>query len=145
MSTRYWIGVVSREHVLRGVAGGFAQVGHGKDAPLRRMAPGDWLFYYSPKTSLDGGEPLQAFTAAGRIAEGDVYQAEMAPGFTPWRRDVVYAPDAREAPIAPLRERLSFVAGNANWGMVFRRGHLEIPEADALLIAEAMGIALERP
>jgi len=26
----YWIGVVSRSHVLRGVAGGFAQMNHGK-------------------------------------------------------------------------------------------------------------------
>lgn len=41
MSTRYWIGVVSKNHVLRGVEGGFAQVGHGKGAPLRRMAPGE--------------------------------------------------------------------------------------------------------
>jgi hypothetical protein len=26
---RYWIGVVSRQHVLRGVAGGFAPIGPG--------------------------------------------------------------------------------------------------------------------
>jgi hypothetical protein len=37
-SPRHWIGVVSRQHVLRGVAGGFAQLGHGTAAPLRRMA-----------------------------------------------------------------------------------------------------------
>ena len=142
MPTRYWIGVVSREHVLRGVAGGFAQVGHGKGAPLRRMAPGDWLFYYSPKTSLDGGEALQAFTAAGRVAEGDVYQGEMTSDVHPLRRDVVFEPAAREAPIAPLKAQLSITAGNPRWGMAFRRGHLEVPEADARLIAEAMGFAL---
>ena len=28
----YWIAVASREHVRRGVAGGFAQVCHGKPA-----------------------------------------------------------------------------------------------------------------
>ena len=28
--TRYWIGVASRDHVARGVAGGFCQLGHGK-------------------------------------------------------------------------------------------------------------------
>ena len=49
MAVRYWIGVVSRDHVMTGVAGGFAQVGHGKSAPLRRMSAGDWLIYYSPK------------------------------------------------------------------------------------------------
>lgn len=143
MPTRYWIGVVSRDHVLRGVEGGFAQVGHGHGTPLRRMAPGDWLFYYSPKTSLDGGEKLQAFTAAGRVADGDVYQVEMTPDFKPWRRDVTFETAAQEAPIGPLKEQLSIVAGNANWGMAFRRGHLEIPESDARVIADGMGIELE--
>lgn len=145
MATRYWIGVVSRDHVLRGVAGGFAQVGHGKGAPLHRMAPGDWLFSYSPRTSLDDGEPLQAFTAAGRVADGDVYQVEVTTDFRPWRRDVAFERGAREAPIAALKERLSITAGNRSWGMVFRRGHLEITGADARVIAGAMGIDLASP
>ena len=38
---RAWIAIASAEHVRRGVAGGFAQVCHGKAAPLRRLAPGD--------------------------------------------------------------------------------------------------------
>jgi hypothetical protein len=46
--TRYWIGVVSESHVKLGVEGGFAQLCHGKSAPLRRMREGDWLIYYSP-------------------------------------------------------------------------------------------------
>ncbi|WP_275249374.1 hypothetical protein [Vandammella animalimorsus] len=32
---KYWLGVVSREHVQRGVAGDFCQLCHGKAAPLR--------------------------------------------------------------------------------------------------------------
>ena len=35
-SPRAWVGVVSRAHVLRGVEGGFAQLCHGKHAPLSR-------------------------------------------------------------------------------------------------------------
>ena len=35
--TKFWIGVVSKEHVLRGVEGGFCQVCHGKKRPLNRM------------------------------------------------------------------------------------------------------------
>jgi len=34
---RYWIGVAAREHVRVGVAGGFAQLGHGKAAALRSV------------------------------------------------------------------------------------------------------------
>ena len=38
---RYWLGVVSREHVLRGVEVGIVQVNHGKRTPLERLSPGD--------------------------------------------------------------------------------------------------------
>lgn len=55
---RYWIGVVSASHVSRGVQGGFAQLCHGKSAPLQRMRPGDWLIYYSPRTDMKEGETL---------------------------------------------------------------------------------------
>ena len=48
MSVRYWIAVVSKEHVMKGVQGGFAQAGHGKSAPLKKMKKDDWLIYYSP-------------------------------------------------------------------------------------------------
>jgi hypothetical protein len=32
---QFWIGIVSREHVQRGVEGGFIQRSHGKKAPLQ--------------------------------------------------------------------------------------------------------------
>jgi hypothetical protein len=60
-----WLGVVSKQHVQRGVSGGFAQVCHGKAQPLRRMKAGDWLVYYSPALEM-GGTPLRAFTALGQ-------------------------------------------------------------------------------
>jgi hypothetical protein len=41
-----WLGVVSRAHVQRGVAGGFAQLCHGKAQPLQRMQRGDRLVYW---------------------------------------------------------------------------------------------------
>ena len=63
---RHWIGVVSRQHVLRGVAGGFAQIGHGKAAPLRRMAVGDRLIYYSPVDVLGEAAPCRRFAADKR-------------------------------------------------------------------------------
>ena len=33
-SRSYWIGVASKDHVDHGVAGGFAQLNHGKAGPL---------------------------------------------------------------------------------------------------------------
>lgn len=133
----HWIGIVSREHVIRGVAGGFAMLNHGKLPPLRRLKPGDWLAYYSPKTAMDG-EPLKAFTAIGTIADREPYEAEMAAGMTGWRRDVDWR-DANETPIAALTDRLAFAQGN--WGMLARRGLFRVEDGDFTVIRDAMGAA----
>jgi hypothetical protein len=42
-SIRYWIGVASREHVMKGICDGFAQLCHGKEDPLKKMNTGDWI------------------------------------------------------------------------------------------------------
>jgi hypothetical protein len=135
---RFWIGVASRAHVGIGVAGGFAQVNHGKKAPLLRMRAGDGILYYSPKTDYPDGDTLQAFTAVGVVRTGEVYQADMGGGFEPFRVDVDWAACA-EAPIRPLLGSLSFIRDAAHWGAAFRFGHLEVPEADFRRIADAMG------
>lgn len=136
--SRYWVGVVSREHVKTGEAGGFCQLCHGKDAPVRRMRPGDCLIYYSPREKIRGGEPVQAFTAIGEIKPGEPYTHNMGNGFMPTRRDVAYR-SAREVPIRPMLDELTFTANQRNWGMIFRRGVFEIPVKDFNLIAIAMG------
>ena len=131
----YWVGVVSRDHVLRGVAGGFAMLNHGKLAPLKRMSPGDGLVYYSPKVSYPEGAPLKAFTAIGIVTEDPPYQAEMAPGCTGYRRNVDWL-DATEVPIVSLNQGLEFTRGN--WGILARRGMFKISAADYQTIRSAM-------
>lgn len=134
---RYWIGVVSASHVRKGVLGGFAQLCHGKAAPLRRMSANDWLIYYSPRTELIKGKPLQAFTAIGKVADERIYEYQMTESFVPFRRDVQYIP-CKEVKIANLLDKLSFTRGNRNWGYSFRYGHLEIGKEDFMIIASAM-------
>jgi len=107
---------------------------------LRRLHAGDWLVYYSPRVALDGGVPLQAFTAIGRVADDLVYAHRMADDVVPFRRDVAYVP-CREAPIAPLLGRLSFIRDKQRWGYLFRGGLIEIPAEDFAVIAAAMGVA----
>jgi predicted RNA-binding protein len=138
-SARYWIGVVSKNHVARGVEGGFAQLGHGKRAPLARMKAGDWLIYYSPKIEMDGDEPCQAFTAIGVVKSGKTYEGNMGCGFVPNRLDVDYK-KCVDAAIRPLIEKLAFIEDRKRWGYKFRFGHFEIGEADFLLIAGEMGV-----
>jgi hypothetical protein len=135
---RAWVGVVSRAHVRRGVAGGFAQLCHGKRGPLARLAPGDWLVYYSPSTELGGGVPLRAFTALGRVTGASIYPFDMGGGFVPFRRDVAYERDVRETPIRELAPRLRFVSENPRWGMLARRGVFEIDPIDLEVIQASM-------
>jgi hypothetical protein len=137
---RYWVNTVSRDHVQRGVAGGFTQAGHGKSSGLKRLAKGDGIVFYSPRTTFPDGEPLQSFTALGEIAGDEPYQAEMTPDFHPWRRRVTFAA-SEETPIRPLLESLDFIRNKQSWGVIFRRGLFEIGEADFRTIARAMGVS----
>ena len=133
---RFWIGVVSREHVLRGVEQGIAMLNHGKEAPLRRLSRGDGFAYYSPKTAYPKGETLKAFTAIGTVAEGDPYSAEMAPGTQGFRRDMHWNTAAREVPANGLADRLAFMQGS--WGMLARRGLFDVSAEDFAVICRAM-------
>ncbi len=132
-----WVNTISRDHVRAGVAGGFTQAGHGKASGLKRLSAGDWIVFYSPKTSLRGGEPLQAFTAIGRVADEELHQVEMAPGFMPWRRNLEFVA-CDETPIRPLIDSLSFIRNKERWGYVFRFGLFEIPCRDFDVIKSAM-------
>ena len=133
----YWINTVSRDHVQRGVAGGFTQANHGKPTMLRRMARGDWIVFYSPKTHFPSGGPLQAFTAIGQVTDDEAYQAEMAPDFHPWRRRVDFL-SCTETPIGPLLDELDFVEDKKRWGYKFRFGVFKIDEQDFDVIRSAM-------
>lgn len=135
--TGFWCGVVSHEHIQRGVRGGFCQVCHGRKAPLARMAVGDGIVFYSPTVQFRGGERCQRFTAIGTITGAEPYQVPMVPDFVPFRRDVDYL-DADEADIHPLLDALEFTRGSRNWGYKFRFGHFALSEADFRTIARAM-------
>jgi hypothetical protein len=131
---RYWLGVVCRDHVQRATALGIAQLGHGKRDGLARLSPGDWLVYYSPRTSLRGGEPLQACTAVGEVADDEIWQADEG-DFRPWRRRVSYVADAREVRVRDLDLALT---QQPNWGYQLRRGLVELSAADFGQIKAAM-------
>ena len=132
-----WLGVVSQAHVQRGVAGGFAQLCHGRQQPLRRMRRGDWLVYYSPSVEM-GGSALRAFTAIGRVEDDEVFPFDMGGGFVPFRRRLKYA-RAREVALDTLKHELALCA-RPGWGMLLRRGHVPLETGDLATIATAMGV-----
>ncbi|KMK50946.1 hypothetical protein RO21_08990 [[Actinobacillus] muris] len=122
---KFWVGVVSKEHVMIGVAGGFCQVCHGKQAPLNRMRKGDFLIYYSPKLQLGSEEKYQAFTAIGEITDDQAYQIKMTENFIPFRRNVNYLKIKRECPIniAKIHSEWKHYSGK------LRFGHFEISKS----------------
>lgn len=134
---RYWIGVVSASHVSYGVEEGIAQLCHGKAAALRRMRPGDWLIYYSPRTDMNRGQVLQSFTAIGRVADDRIYQYKFTDNFIPFRRNMSYLP-CQTVKIAGLLDKLTFTRGKRSWGYSFRFGQLEVNREDFMTIANEM-------
>jgi hypothetical protein len=130
---RYWITVVSKEHLHRGITGGFMQANHGKSAPLKKIKEGDWVIFYSPKLSMNGDEKLQAFTAIGQAIDDNVYQHKMSESFIPYRRNIKYY-DCEETSIIPLINDLNFIPNKSSWGYPFRFGFFEIGEHDFKLL-----------
>lgn len=122
---------------------GIAQLNHGSRTAISRLSPGDGLVYYSPKDVYPDGRPLRAFTAIGRVADGEPWQADavlMADrDVRPWRRRVDYAMEAQEAPIAPLLPVLDLTRDTPNWGWLLRRGTLELTPHDFGVIARELG------
>jgi hypothetical protein len=129
-----------------------------------RMKKGDGVIFYSAKekyipkpsstcgpgrngadngtcksgTKVAAGEVCQRFTATGTVKDDNVYQVQVTESWSPWRRDVEYYEDVREAGIKPLIERLDFIKDKKNWGMSLRFGFLKIGDGDWEVIQEAM-------
>jgi predicted RNA-binding protein len=134
---KYWIVVVSKEHTMRGVSGGFMQVCHGKETPLKRIHRDDWVIFYSSKITMEGKEKCQKFTAIGQALDDEVYQFQMSKDFIPFRRNVNFY-NCKEISILPFIDKLEFIQDKSKWGYPFRFGLLEIKESDFKLIISSM-------
>ncbi len=137
-----WLAIACADHVARGRSGGFMQVCHGKDAPLRRVRPGDRVICYSPTRAFQVRDGLQSFTAFGTASGTAPYRVDMGGGFRPFRLDVEWQA-ADVVPIRPLLQQLELTRGKANWAYPFRFGILAISDADCAVIAGAMGAGFE--
>lgn len=130
--------MASKNHIVRGVEGGFIQANHGKKAPMQWLQVGDGVICYSSKAVLGGKEPYQKFTAIGEVADEHLYTGMMNGGqFQPYRRNINFY-DCEEAEIRPLIEDLDFIPNKQKWGYPFRWGFFEISESDFKTIATQM-------
>lgn len=133
----YWIITASKDHVEKGLEGGFAQAGHGKSSPLKKMKRGDSVIFYSSKEYFDKKDKCQEFTAIGKVKSNDIYQVEMTPGFCPFRIDIDFF-ESKDVPIRPLINELDFIPNKQKWGYPFRWGTIQINQHDFELISNKM-------
>ena len=60
MMIKYFLICATKDHVLKGVAGGFAQAGHGRKDHMSKLSKGDWIVYYSSRDEFENGKPLHS-------------------------------------------------------------------------------------
>ncbi|GAB2594539.1 hypothetical protein Aab01nite_83060 [Paractinoplanes abujensis] len=130
---RCWVSTVSLDHVEVAAAGGFTQADHGANTRLRRLRPGDHIVFYSPRTTMIGGDPVRRFTALAVVTGAEPYQAPSEH----WRLACTFEP-VTPIEVKPLAGALSFISDPAHWGLPFRRGLFTIPADDFAVIAERM-------
>lgn len=134
---KFWIAVASKEHVENGIKLGIGQFCHGKLGPAKRLSYGDFVIYYSSKTTMNGTELYQKFTSIGKVIDDVPYQVELQEEFKPFRRNISYFATIHSH-IKPLIPFLPFIKNKTNWGYVFRYGFLEIDQKSFELIANSM-------
>ena len=133
---KYFIIAASRDHVLKGAAGDFAQAGHGRKDFIGKPSKGDWVVFYSSKDKFENGNPLQKFTAIGQVVDEEPYQPTSG-SFKPYRRNVEFK-NSREVEIHPLLESLSFMKNKKKWGFYLIGDSREISKEDFNVIKNAM-------
>ena len=135
--TKYFLICASRDHVLKGVEGGFAQAGHGRKDLISKLSKGDWIVFYSSKDKFENGKPLQKFTALGKVTDEDPYQANTTGDFKPYRRNVEFK-NVEETEIRSLLEQLTFIKNKKKWGIYLISGFREISKEDFNVINNKM-------
>ncbi len=136
---KYFLICASKDHVLKGIKGGFAQAGHGRKDFMSKPFKGDWIVYYSSKDKFEDGKPLQKFTAIGQIIDDEPYQPNTHTNFKPYQRNLTYM-KSNEADIRPLIERLSFIKNKKRWGFYLISGFREIVKDDLEIIKHSMDL-----
>ena len=134
---KYWLSVVSKEHILNGIKNKWIMVCHGKERPLKRMKEGDWLINYSPTEKYGDKKPYQCFTGFGQITDGKTFQHQMDDSFHPFGMKIDWKP-SNDISVRPYLKSLKFITNPKQWGFKFRLGHFEIPKKDFLLLTQDM-------
>ncbi|NLT26713.1 MAG: EVE domain-containing protein [Microbacteriaceae bacterium] len=137
MAIRYWLVVQPLDRARELVELGVVQVPWGVREPLERMRQADGVVLYSPRETNPDGEPLRAAVQAGRVlTDAPLQQGGYARA--PWRHEVEWLPEARIAPIRPLRDLLDLTRDDRWWGERLRDGFVELTRRDFEILEDAV-------
>lgn len=131
MAIRYWLLVHAAERARELVAAGAVQ---GGPVPLREFREADGVVLYAPR---EGGEPLRAVVACGRVAGAAVERGGRG---MPWWEVPVQWQDAQPALIRPLRGALDLTRDRERWGEQLRPGWVELSPRDWVTLRDAMRV-----
>lgn len=145
-SGRFWLGILSEDHVKAAMKGSYAEVAYGSRGLLSNLAPGDGLVYYSSKVvrypaSCEDrrNNLLRCFTGIGIITVGNVYSVPAPDGHSQsFRRPMQFFSAPVSPPMAPIASYLSFVKKPASWGVYLRAPLIGLSSTDFAIIAERM-------
>jgi predicted RNA-binding protein len=133
---QYWVNVLPKDIVQQCKQGHFIQSANGKEVSLKRMGKGDKVLFYSPKDTAMG-QKCQSFTSVGTIVDDKMYQADLAQGNKPYRRDIIFE-KAKDVSIIPLIQQLEFIRSKSRWGEMFRLDLIQINADDFRFVSTLM-------
>lgn len=139
--SRFWVHIVSLDHVRQSVAGAFIQSSQGEKDRLAALSRRDYVVFYSPRTKFRKGKPLQEFSALGMVEDGEPYRVQGGQGDL-WQCHMTYL-DAQPVSLQSLVDDLAFIPDKERWELPYSRGLFEIEQGDFLNIARAMGVMSE--
>jgi hypothetical protein len=140
ISQRFWLIVVSKDHVIRGTTEKIAQACHGRKTWISKPSKGDGVLFYSPKIEFlntKKSNSLMKFTAFGYFQDDEVYVEKMDEGEF-HRRKVDYGTINREVNIKDYLDALEFIKDPKNCGVEVRNGMRMISKNDFELIKNLM-------
>lgn len=136
----HYIGIVGKARADNFIKAGALELGRGGAGDLAGLMPGDGIAIYAPRVSRIAAEPLQAFTAIGRITGHLPHREEIAPGVFRHRLLTDWKEVQGDASIRPLVAQLDLTTRyGPRWGQVLRRDIVPINEDDFFRIASALG------
>jgi hypothetical protein len=127
---KFWLIVASKDHIEKGVSGGFAQACHGKMKPISKPQKGDGVLFYATREKYnENTNRIKRITAVGFFEDEKVDVHEIEDKLF-YKRKVNFEIPIREINLKDYLKDIGFIENKEKWGMYLRSSMREIPKKD---------------